>query len=148
MKSWLINHNKHGSCIENHFNPYFGINSSVDTSHPWMWNSQTLALDSYLVSTWSLLHTQYLHFEVFITILVLKIKMSKFGKNTLKSPKIVLTKYNFLHFKNLTRCVYQIWWKYCELWKFWKFWNLMYLIFQKYSIRNEYFVCNDILGPK
>ncbi len=74
-----------------------------------------------------------------------KNKMWGLGKNTLKSPKIVLTKYNFLHFKNLTRCVHQIWWKYCKLWKFW---NLMYLILQKYAIKDEYFVCDDIFGPK
>jgi hypothetical protein len=27
-------------------------------------------------------------------------------------------------------------------------WNLMYLILQKYSIKDEYFVCDDIFGPK
>jgi hypothetical protein len=102
----------------------------------------------YLVNTWTLLHTQYLHFEKLITILDPKNKMWGFGKNTLKSLKIVLTNYNFLHFKNLTRCVHQIWWKYCKLWKFWKFWNLMYLILQKYSIKDEYFVRDDIFALK
>jgi len=29
------------------------------------------------------------------------------GESTLKSPKIVVTKYSFLHFKKLTRCVHR-----------------------------------------
>jgi hypothetical protein len=43
---------------------------------------------------------------VFITSL-----LCKFGglKAHLKSPKIVVTKYNFLHSKKLTRCVHQTW---------------------------------------
>jgi hypothetical protein len=28
------------------------------------------------------------------------------------------------------------------------FWNLMYPILQKYSRKDEYFVCDDIFGPK
>jgi hypothetical protein len=68
------------------------------------------------VSTRFSLHTQYLHFEKLLTILHPKNKMWGFGKNILKSTKIVFTKYNFLHFKILTRCVHQSWWKYYELW--------------------------------
>jgi len=51
-----------------------------------------------------------------ITIIDLENKMWGHGINTLKSPKIFVTKYYFLHFKILTRCVHQTWWKYCELW--------------------------------
>jgi hypothetical protein len=55
-------------------------------------------------------------FQKPITIIDLENKMWGRGINTLKSPKIFVTKYNFLHFKVLTRCVHQTWWKYCEFW--------------------------------
>jgi hypothetical protein len=66
-------------------------------------------------------------FQKPITIIDLENKMWGHGISTLKSPKFFVTKYNSLHFKNLTRCIHQTWWKYCELWGYLKSleWDLL-----------------------
>jgi hypothetical protein len=46
-------------------------------------------------------------FQKTITIIDLENKMCGHGINKLKSPKIVVTNYNFFHLKILTRCVHQ-----------------------------------------
>jgi hypothetical protein len=108
MRSWLINHNKNGSCIKiistligyqlkcRHFT---SMDVKFANTSPWIIPCEYLIFVSYPIFTfWRTYNHTWQN------------KMWGFGKNELKSFKIVVINYNFLHFKNLTRHVDQIWW--------------------------------------
>ncbi len=75
--------------------------------------------------------------------------VAPWGESTLKSPKIVIIRCIFGHFKILIRYVHSTSWQYYELWVDLKSLKLGLIKFSKnYSTKDENFVCVKYIWTK